>query len=193
MVSRLLSYVCNAPLRVAAGAVLLSLLVCGAAGSAVAQTVTATTGAVNGTVTDSTDAVLPGVTVRLGGPSLLVTRTIVSDLTGVYRFSGVPPGEYDLTFVLPGFATIIRKAVNVSLGFTATVDAQLQPGSVSDRISVSGSPVIDLASTAVTTHFTAERLASLPGARDIFAVLGQTPGVAMARPDVGGNGALSIQ
>jgi hypothetical protein len=164
-----------------------------AVGTAAAQSVTATTGAVNGTVTDSTKSLVPGVTVSLAGPSLVITQTATTDESGVYRFSAVPPGGYTLTFALSGFATIIREAVSVGIGFTATVDAQLQPGSVSDHINVSGSPIIDLTSTAVTTHFSSERLASLPGARDIFAVLAQTPGVAVAKLDVGGSGALTLQ
>ena len=52
---------------------------------------------------------------------------------------------------------------------------------------------MDLAATEITTHFDSNTLAMLPGARDIFAVFGSTPGLAMAKPDVGGNNALSLQ
>ena len=69
----------------------------------------------------------------------------------------------------------------------------MTPGALTDSVIVSGSPVVDLSSTAVTTHFDSEKLASLPGARDIFAILANTPGVAMTKMDVGGNGGLSLQ
>ena len=69
-----------------------------------AQTVTATTGAVNGIVTDSSHAVVPGVTITLSGPALITPRTTLTDDTGAYRFSAVPPGDHTLTFDLPGFA-----------------------------------------------------------------------------------------
>src|SRR4051794_6016763 len=61
----------------AAGAWLVGLVLCGIAwtGRVSAQTVTATTGAVNGVVTDSTKAVVPRVTVTLSGPSLITART----------------------------------------------------------------------------------------------------------------------
>ena len=121
--------------------------------SAAAQTVTATTGAVNGIVTDSTKAVVPGVTVSLSGPSLMTPQTATTDAAGGYRFSAVPPGDYALTFELAGFATIVREGIHVGLGFTATVDVELQPGGVNDSVTVSGAPVIDLASTEVSDAF----------------------------------------
>ena len=160
---------------------------------AAAQTVTATTGAVNGTVTDSTKAVLPGVTVSLSGPALMTERTALTDGEGNYRFPAVPVGDHTLTFELTGFRTLVREAVHVAIGFTATVNAEMSPGAIVDSIRVSGSPVVDLSSTAVTTHFDSEKLASQPGARDIFAILANTPGVALSKMDVGGNSALSLQ
>ena len=93
----------------------------------------------------------------------------------------------------PASRPIVREGIHVGLGFTATVDAEMSPGAVTDSVTVSGSPVVDLSSTAVTTHFDSEKLASLPGARDIFAILANTPGVAMSKMDVGGNSALSLQ
>jgi hypothetical protein len=69
-------------------------------GPAVAQTVTATTGAVNGVVTDGTKAVVPGVTVSRAGPSLIAAQTTVTDHSSAYRFSAIPAGDYTLTFVL---------------------------------------------------------------------------------------------
>ena len=55
------------------------------------------------------------------------------------------------------------------------------------------SPVVDVSSTVVTTHFDSATLASLPGARDFFAIAANTPGVALSKMDVGGNSALSLQ
>ena len=158
-----------------------------------AQTTTATTGAVNGVVTDSSKAVVPGVTVSLSGPALIQTRTTTTDAAGGYYFSAVPPGEHALAFELAGFETAARRGVHVGLGFTATVNAEMIPGTVTSSVTVEGAAaVIDLAATAVTTHFTSERLATLPGARDIFAVLANTPGIAMAKMDVGGSSGLSV-
>ena len=181
-----------------AGNWVVALVLCVIAGnggaSAEAQTVTATTGAINGVVTDSTKAVVPDVTVTLSGPSLMTARTGVTDDAGAYRFSAVPLGDHTLTFQLSGFRTIVREGIHVGLGFTATVSVELRPGPVDDSVTVSGAaPVVDVSSTAVTTHFDSDKLASLPGARDFFAIVANTPGVALAKMDVGGNSALSLQ
>ena len=155
---------------------------------------TATTGAINGVVTDSTKTVVPRVTVTLSGPSLMTTRTALSDEAGAYRFSAVPLGDHTLTFQLSGFGTVVREGIHVGLGFTATVSVELSPGSVDDSVTVSGAaPVVDVSSTVVTTHFDSDKLASLPGARDFFAIVANTPGVALSKMDVGGNGALNLQ
>ncbi len=180
-----------------AGAWVVGLVLCVIAGNgdafAEAQTVTATTGAINGVVTDSTTAVVPGVTVTLSGPSLMTTRTALTDEAGAYRFSAVALGNHTLTFQFSGFGTIVREGIHIGLGFTATVSVELSPGRVDDRVTVSGAaPVVDASSTAVTTRFNSDTLASLPGARDFFAIAANTPGVAFSKMDVGGNGALSL-
>jgi outer membrane receptor protein involved in Fe transport len=159
-----------------------------------AQTVSSTTGAINGTVTDSTRALVPGVTVTLSGAAVMGTPTTVTDANGGYRFLALAPGDYKLTFELSGFGTATREDIHVALGFTATVNTEMTPGSLQETITVSGaSPVVDLQSTNVTTHFDADKLASLPGSRDVWAVLAQAPAVSMGRMDVGGSGALTQQ
>jgi outer membrane receptor protein involved in Fe transport len=159
-----------------------------------AQTVSATTGAINGTVTDATKAVVPGVTVTLSGPAVMGAPTTVTDQKGFFRLPGLAPGDYKLTFELTGFGAVTRENIHIGLGFTATMNVEMSPGSVAETITVSGaSPVVDLQSTNVTTHFDAEKLASLPGSRDFWAVIAQAPAVAMSRLDVGGSGALTQQ
>ena len=162
--------------------------------SANAQTVSSTTGAINGTVTDSTKAVLPGVSVTLSGPSVMGTPSTVTDANGAFRFPSLAPGDYQLAFELSGFGAVTRTGISVSLGFTATVNIEMTPGAIAETVTVSGaSPVVDLQATNVTTHFDAEKLASLPGARDYWAVLAQAPAVSIGRMDVGGSGALTQQ
>ena len=173
---------------------LLALAFVAASVAADAQTVSLTAGAINGTVTDATKAVLPGVAVTLSGPAVMGSPTAVTDQNGFFRLSSLSPGDYTLRFDLSGFGSVTREGIRVSLGFTATVNVEMSPGSVAETITVSGaSPVVDLQSTNVTTHFDTERLANLPGSRDYWAVVAQTPAVSMSRVDVGGSGALTQQ
>ena len=83
--------------RSAALSVLLMLVL---ASGADAQTVSSTTGAIDGRVTDTSNAVLPGVTVTLTGAALMGRRDTVTSDTGTFRFISITPGLYTVTFEL---------------------------------------------------------------------------------------------
>ena len=147
-----------------------------------------TTGSINGKVEDSSAAVLPGVTVTVASSSLMGVQTAVTDTGGNYRFPALPPGTYTVTFELPGFNTLKRENIQISMGFTAAVNVQLQVASVQETVTVTGdSPVIDTSNTRVQQNFKLEQLQELPNARDLWALLAVTPSVTMGRIDVGGN------
>ena len=157
---------------------------------ATAQSVTATTGSINGKVTDGTGAVLPGVTITVSSPSMQGTRTATTSDDGTYRFAAVPPGEYKITYELSGFGTVVRERIRVTLGFTATVNAELGVATLQETVTVSGeSPVVDVTSTATSTNYDMEKLAALPNARDFWAVLAAAPAIQVQRIDVGGSAA----
>ncbi len=160
-----------------------------ASGSAFAQGGGAsTTGSINGKVEDSSAAVLPGVTVTAASPSLMGVQNVVTDTAGNYRFPALPPGSYTVTFELPGFNTLKRENIQIAMGFTATVNVQLQVASVQETVTVTGaSPVIDTSATRVQQNFKLETLNETPNARDMWSLLAVTPSVTMSRIDVGGN------
>ena len=159
--------------------------------AAAGQIVGATTGAITGKVTDNTAAVLPGVTIVVSSDAIIGsrgTRTAVTDNEGFYRFPALPPGEYTLLFTLEGFRTVSREGVHVGLGFTATVNIELDIGALNQSVTVERkSAVIDAQSTAITTNFDARQLANLPGSRSTFAILSATPAVQVQHFEVGGS------
>src|SRR5262245_50298951 len=118
------------------------------AASSMAQTVGATTGALDGKVTDQSGAALPGVTVVASGAAMMASRTSITDAAGRYEVSFVPPGEYTLVFSLPPeFRQVIRKGIVVNLGGTTTVDEVLVLA-VAQTVEVQGqSPLIDRSNT----------------------------------------------
>jgi len=147
-----------------------------------------TTGSINGKVADSSGGVLPGVTVNATSPSMMGVQSSVTDSGGNYRFPGLPPGVYTLTYELPGFNTLKREGIEISMGFTAAVNVELVVASLQETVTVTGaSPVIDTSSTRVQANFKLEALQEIPNARDLWSLLAVTPGVGMARIDVGGN------
>ena len=157
---------------------------------AFAQTTSATTATVMGTVTDQQSGVLPGVAVSLSGSSMMGVQTQVTDSVGLYRFVSIPPGEYKLVFELGGFATLNREGVRLTAGFTATINTQMGVATLTENVQVTGdSPVVDTQSTSINTTFDKDTLANLPSARDYWAVLSEAPGVKLARIDVGGSAA----
>ena len=94
----------------------------------------ATQGSINGVVTDTSNAVLPGVSVIATGPALQVPQLeTVTNERGEYRLAPLPPGTYSLTFELPGFQSVKRHGVRIALGFTATIDQSLGVGTVPNR------------------------------------------------------------
>src|SRR5213593_1990496 len=101
--------------RISPGRVVLwlCLCLCAAPAAALAQTTSSTTGAINGKVTDNTNAVLPGVTVTISGSTLMGTRTALTGEDGTFRFAAVPPGDYAVKFELAGFGTMVREGIRV--------------------------------------------------------------------------------
>jgi hypothetical protein len=166
------------------------ILALASATGASAQTVSSTTGAINGKAADETGAALPGVTVTVVSESMQGTRTTVTGADGSYRVPAVPPGTYKLTFELAGFGTVVRDGIIVGLGFTATINADMKVASLQETVTVSGqSPVVDVTSTTSATTFGEEKLAALPNARDFWTILAAAPAIQLTRIDVAGSAA----
>jgi len=145
-------------------------------------------GRVNGTVTDNTGAVLPGVTVTASSPALIQPQVQVTGGDGGYRFLALPPGVYAIDFELAGFNTVKRGEVRVVINQTLTVDMQMQVATLQETVTVTGaSPIVDTSTTAMGTNFTKELLTEIPNARDIWAAMAQAPGIQMTAFDVGGS------
>src|SRR5918994_1195068 len=147
-----------------------------------------TTGTIQGRVTDSSGAVMPGVTITATSPALIGVQTQVTNENGSYRFPAVPPGTYALTFELQGFNSGKREGIDIALGFTANINVELAVASLQETVTVTGdSPIIDTTATSVQQNFKLEQLNSIPNGRDMWALLAATPGVVMSSTDVAGN------
>jgi Carboxypeptidase regulatory-like domain/TonB-dependent Receptor Plug Domain len=146
------------------------------------------TGEITGRVSDDTGAILPGATVTLTSPALIQPQTATSSETGSFRFPQIPIGTYSVKFELPGFKTVVREGIVVTIGFTAQVNQQLAISTVQETVTVSGeSPIVDTKATAAKTTFDLESLQNIPSARDPWVMLQRVPNIAMDRVNVGGS------
>src|SRR3954470_20865448 len=136
---------------IARGLALVSLLVLGFPHLVFAQS-----SAIAGVVRDTTGAVMPGVIVEASSPALIErVRSATSDERGQYKIVDLRPGTYVVTFTLPGFSTVKREGIELTTGFTATVNADLKVGTVEETITVSGAaPVVDTQNVASQNAFT---------------------------------------
>src|SRR3989441_5065217 len=143
-------------------------------------------GGIAGVVRDPSGAVLPGVTVEASSPALIEkVRAVVTDGEGQYKILGLRPGLYTVTFTLTGFNVLKREGVELSAGFTAAVNAELQVGGVEESITVSGqAPMVDTQNVNQQKVITMQVIQSLPNTGMNFAAL--TPG-ASRNTDVGGS------
>ena len=139
-----------------------------------------TQAAIIGVVTDTSGAILPGVTVIATSPALQVPRveTVTND-RGEYRLSPLPIGTYSINYELPGFQSVRREGVRLGVGFVATVDQVMSLGTVSETVTVSGaSPLVDVTNPATSVDLSSEALEVLPTTRDgLKAFMGQVPGM----------------
>src|SRR5689334_16958101 len=90
-------------------------------------------GAIGGTVTDESGAVMPGVTLTLNSPGMIGSgQTTVSDAKGAYVFPRLVPGRYSVKAELEGFRAATQDSIDVNADKTSRADLKLSVGSVSE-------------------------------------------------------------
>ena len=153
--------------------VLLATLTLSAAVSAQEQR-----GSIEGTVRDSSGALLPGVTVEARSPALVGIQSTVTDANGTYRFPALAPGRYELTATLQNFSPAKVADVSLELGKVLKVDLTLAPAGVAETVQVVGeTPLIDVKQNAAGANIQAEIIERIPRQRNYTALVTSAPGV----------------
>jgi hypothetical protein len=144
------------------------------------------TGNVYGNVIDEQGGVIPGGTAVLKGPAAPMTTSV--DSNGLFRFLKVPPGTYSVTVTMPGFTTVTRENVIVSVNKNTQVDMLLKLSKVQETVTVtSEAPLIDTRKVETGQNFSHDELAAIPTSRDIWSLIAQVPGVQIDTVNVAGN------
>jgi hypothetical protein len=138
-------------------------------------------GTIQGKVTDTSGGVVPGAQVVAKNKATDLARTVTSSDTGDYSFELLPVGNYTVTITKTGFATFVQ-TLEILVGQTATVNAELKPGVMSEVIEVTGAaPLVDQAKTDVSQNITPLEVEQLPMVgRDVANLAYLAPGVKAA-------------
>jgi hypothetical protein len=134
------------------------------------------TGSLTGTVRSADRQPVPGVSVNLKSPSLLGTRTAITDVNGGYIFKALPPGSYKISYELSGFATV-EKSVTLALGSTLPVDVTMTVATVQENVVVTAEVPSPLTTTQVGANYKSDMIDSLAIGRNLAAITALAPGL----------------
>jgi hypothetical protein len=146
----------------------------------------ATTGVIEGTVTDPSGAVLPGVTVTLKNTATNYDSVHVTDAEGRFRGVLLPLGPYEVRASLDGFAPQLVRGLELGVGQTRTLDIKMGQAAVSEELVVTAeAPLIETARTEGATRLSEEAVSDLPNnGRNFLDLTKLTPGVTIVQgPD----------
>lgn len=138
------------------------------------------TGTIIGIVVTEDGSVIPGVSVELRSPAIVVEKMVaVSNEGGQFHFRNLPPGSYELTFSMEGLKTIVRKGIVVNVSGTINLNVPMELGVLTENILVaSQAPTIDVKATAKTTNISSDMIKSIPTRnRTLAGIFQMTPGV----------------
>jgi Carboxypeptidase regulatory-like domain len=135
--------------------------------------------AIEGTVTDSSGAILPGVTVTILNEETGATQTVQTTGAGYYRFPALPAAVYTVRFTLERFQTNVQEHVRVPAAETKTLNTTLQIGSAAEEVIVRAeAPLVETAQGRVSGLIEPTQVENLPlMGRNFFSLVVLTPGV----------------
>src|SRR5579863_2929046 len=121
------------------------------------------TSQLTGVVTDASGGVVPGAKVTLTDQATNVSQSSSTDGRGVYVFTGIRPGTYNIRIEAPNLGTRERKGMVLAVSQQATLDFTLSPSSVSESVTVtSQAPLLDTGNASLGTDVTNEYVRDIP-------------------------------
>src|SRR5438093_11577368 len=120
-------------------------------------------GSVSGIITDTTGAVVPGVTVTVTSAERKTVDAIVTNESGLYVKERLLPGTYEVKAELTGFKTAVFSDIKVNVDTQTKLNIRVDLGSVSENVTVAGfSPLLKTDRAAVATTFESKQINDLP-------------------------------
>jgi hypothetical protein len=120
-------------------------------------------GALDGSVSDSSGGRIPGVEVTVRDTATHLTREVSTNAEGTYHITELPVGIYEVSASSPGFAPYRHTGIAIALGSTVHLDVILPSAGVTTQVTVSAQPAaIDPSQTSVSSAVDKERIEELP-------------------------------
>ena len=132
-----------------------------------------------GRVIDQQSAVVPGAAVTVRNQDTGMFRETLTNADGTYFVTGIVPGNYEITVALEGFKKYNRRDILLEIGKTATLNVQLELGSMEEAVTVTAElPIVDTSSKEVGGNISARELTDLPSInRNYIGFVGLLPGI----------------
>jgi hypothetical protein len=120
------------------------------------------TGAISGTVKDSTGALVSGAQVTIEQSETGLIRQVKTGINGEFLAPVLPTGSYLVKIVKPGFATLEQSGIAVNVGSTTNIASTLKVGEVTETITVNADAAIDPAQTDISSLVDSSEIRNLP-------------------------------
>ncbi len=146
-----------------------------------------------GTVTDSTGAAVPGATVTITQTETHTVRAVKTENDGAYRADFLPVGPYRVAVAAPGFKTLERTGITLTVTEQAHVDLSLSAGGESTTVEVTAEvPLLNTGNSTLGRTVSNVEIDNLPLVdRNVYTLLDLTPGVQNNNNSgTGGNGGV---
>ncbi len=139
----------------------------------------AATATLLGNVTDATGAVIPDASVQVKNINTDATQNARSDAQGRFTISNLPVGDYEVQASKPGFSTVIRPGVTLTVGSQSVIDFTLAVGQQSQTVTVEASTSqVETTNATVGTLINQQQMRELPlNGRNFEQLIVLTPGV----------------
>lgn len=120
-------------------------------------------GTISGTVTDTTDAAIPGVRILIRNTASGTTQTSMTNGSGSYVVPFLMPGNYAITAIRSGFQKAVRQGITVNTSGHLIIDFKMQVGSTAQTVTVTAAaPLLNTANGSVGQTITTKEVADLP-------------------------------
>jgi Carboxypeptidase regulatory-like domain len=121
-----------------------------------------TLGSMNGTITDSSGAVVQGVSVKAHSAATNLEVSATSKGDGSFSIADLPIGTYEVKFTKDGFQTAVYPQIIVQGNRTSTVNAKLKPGAIASTVTVEATPLLNETDTTTGYTLSDNQIAEIP-------------------------------